>query len=616
MKKLKYLYVVILLLVLVFSADADFLRDVPQTLVQPNGDTVNFFASGDEYYHWLHDANGFTIVRNPANHFLVYAQMKDNRLLATSLVVGRDDPSAAGLQPGLNIDQSTYERLRSQKQRPTNAANAPDSGKIYNLVVFIRFAGENSFGQDRSHFDSLFNIGVHTSFGLPNASVDEYYQKVSYNKLSVPTEEWHPDTTSSINASYLSTHVRDYFRPDSVAAGGYANKSERTQREQELVRDALESIKGEISSFWLGDFNNDGSIDNVSVIIKGSPDAWGDLLWSHESTMSVVSVSLPSIGQDKPVENYTFTFEDSKVGTLCHELFHSIGAPDMYRYSDTTIDPLGNWDLMSIQNKELPQHMGAYIKNKYASWASIPVINQSGTYSLLPLSDSTITIHGYKILSPTSFLGLEYFIVDYRNKTRGIYDNKLPGSGLLIHRINNSPFLSGNAQGPPDEDYLYRPGGIDATTNGQPNDACYSAEYGRLCINDLSTPAPFLSDNSDGGLFIADIGFPDSTISFYVGISPNERSGIVYDGIGGPLVPAGNPYWIVNDITVPLKWWLGMNNGTIAYFEPLTTITADGTFHVHSGSAWSMLQSIRRYRTGIKTKGDIKAYNGGGIRLY
>ena len=40
------------------------LKDVPQTVIQPNGETLECFASGDEYHNWLHDENGFTIIQN------------------------------------------------------------------------------------------------------------------------------------------------------------------------------------------------------------------------------------------------------------------------------------------------------------------------------------------------------------------------------------------------------------------------------------------------------------------------------------------------------------------------------------------------------------------------
>lgn len=53
-----------LMFTLAASASAMPLFNVPTTLVQPNGDTLHCFVSGDEYYHRLHDADGYTIVQN------------------------------------------------------------------------------------------------------------------------------------------------------------------------------------------------------------------------------------------------------------------------------------------------------------------------------------------------------------------------------------------------------------------------------------------------------------------------------------------------------------------------------------------------------------------------
>ncbi len=74
------------------AVHAAFLRNVPQTLSQPDGTVVQLFATGDEFYNWLHDADGFVVVRDPANGYLVYATKVAGRLEPTRLVVGRSDP--------------------------------------------------------------------------------------------------------------------------------------------------------------------------------------------------------------------------------------------------------------------------------------------------------------------------------------------------------------------------------------------------------------------------------------------------------------------------------------------------------------------------------------------
>ena len=54
-------------------ADAAYLCNVPVQVKQPDGTILSCLASGDEFYNWLHDKDGYTIMRNAATGFLVYA---------------------------------------------------------------------------------------------------------------------------------------------------------------------------------------------------------------------------------------------------------------------------------------------------------------------------------------------------------------------------------------------------------------------------------------------------------------------------------------------------------------------------------------------------------------
>ena len=56
---------ILLILLAAVNTNAAPLRNVPQKITQPNGVTVECFASGDEFYNWLHCENGYTIVQNP-----------------------------------------------------------------------------------------------------------------------------------------------------------------------------------------------------------------------------------------------------------------------------------------------------------------------------------------------------------------------------------------------------------------------------------------------------------------------------------------------------------------------------------------------------------------------
>ena len=46
-----------MILLMVSGVYSAYLRDILITVHQPDGTEINCFASGDEYYNWLHDAD-------------------------------------------------------------------------------------------------------------------------------------------------------------------------------------------------------------------------------------------------------------------------------------------------------------------------------------------------------------------------------------------------------------------------------------------------------------------------------------------------------------------------------------------------------------------------------
>ena len=103
-------------------------------------------------------------------------------------------------------------------------------------------------------------------------------------------------------------------------------------------------------------------------------------------------------------------------------------------------------------------------------------------------------------------------MVEYRNKS-GNFESFLPGSGLIVYRIDTT--VNGNSNGPPDEVYIYRPGGT-ISVNGTSNNANFSASVGRTAINDSTNPVDFLQNGGIGGLKISNVTNADTTISFNV----------------------------------------------------------------------------------------------------
>jgi len=508
---MKKRFLLIIGLFLLFSiVKASYFEKLPYTIKQPNGMLISCFISGDEFFNWIHDEEGYTIIQ-AANGYYYYAIVDRDVLKPSEYLVNSVDPSRLGIKKWAKISPKKYQNIRNEMFRYENENNAgsnraPHSGILNNIVVYIRFSDEAEFSTTRQDYDNKFNP-------LTGISLKSYYKEVSYNNLTINSTHY-PVCAFTSNLSFQDIHPRSYFQPYNATTNpngysGGASGNERTTREHQLLTDAINwiNINSPVSPTLNIDGDNDNKVDNVCFIIKGNSDGWNELLWAHRWALFSQYVYI----NGKRVYDYTFQPEGQvAVQTICHEMFHALGAPDLYHYNDggLHISPVGNWDLMESGGG----HMSAYMKWKYSNhtWIStIPEITTSGTYTLNPLSSSSNNC--FKIASPYSTD--EYFIVEYRNKT-GTYEINIPGSGLLVYRID-SRINTGNRNGPPDEVYIYRPGGT-VSLNGNFNNAFYSSTVGRTAINDTTNPSCFLQNGSLGGLNISNVSTAGSNISFKV----------------------------------------------------------------------------------------------------
>ncbi|MBL7903936.1 MAG: M6 family metalloprotease domain-containing protein [Bacteroidales bacterium] len=543
--KRSLLLIGLILLVVTSMVNAAYVRNHPYQVTQPDGTTIQCFVSGDEYFNWLHDEAGFTIIQAEDGYYYYGVRNKD-LVSASPFRVNTVNPASVGLEPWAKISRAEYQRRKDYMNKESGESNrAPHLGTMNNLVVYIKFSDDTEFTTTRQVYDDLFNLPT-------GNSLKSYYTEVSYNQFTIGSTHY-PTCAMTTNYSYTDTHTRSYFEPYNATTNpnGYNGETQRRLREHALLRDAITWINAN-SPVPTGldiDGDDDNYVDNVCFIIRGGNGAWASLLWAHRWVLYSYNVYI----NGKQVWDYTFQPESQvDVTTLCHEMFHALGAPDLYHYDDggLNISPVSAWDLMESGSG----HMGAYMKWKYSdnTWVtSIPEITSSGTYTLNPLTSSTNNC--YKIASPNS--SSEYFVVEYR-KTGGTFESSLPGSGLIVYRID--PSLDGNADGPPDEVYIYRPNGT-TTVNGSPWSAYFSSASGRTAINDGTNPSSFLQNGSPGGLNIYNITAAGSTISFTVGMSTVAN-------------PASFTALPVGETEIDLQWVKnGSNNNVVLAFSTSST---------------------------------------------
>lgn len=493
----------LLVIVLVNPIWAAYFTDLETVVKQPDGTVLHLFASGDEYYNWLHDKAGYTIIQSDIDGYYYYAQPEGEILVASSYKVNSIDPATTGLSPQLKFSESHIRKKIDAMAIPTRRDLRPLSrNNLNNLAVYIRFSDQEEFSEPRSFFEQKFNDNSPDSVSLRN-----YYKEVSYDQLELITYHY-PECPPEISLSYQDEHPRAYFLPYNAETNpeGY-QYWERTEREHQLLADAIDFISSEVPEDVDIDYNDDGYVDNVCFVIRGVHSAWADLLWAHRWALYSNNAFINGL----QVWDYTFQPENQNtVRVLAHEMFHALGAPDLYHYNFDGISPAGPWDIMESGFV----HMGAHMKYKYGGWIpTVPEITESGLYYLNPLGIEENNC--YKIASPNS--PNEYFVVEFRKRDPDTFDRNVPGSGLLIYRIIEG--INGNANGPPDEVYIYRENGT-LDQNGSIVRAHFTEDEYRVAFNDFTDPSCFLSTGNSGGINLSNISSVGEQISFQVNLDP------------------------------------------------------------------------------------------------
>ena len=516
-----------LLMAMGFSLWAAPLNNIPTQITQPDGKVIDCFASGDEFYNYLHDANGFTIVKGEGGYFCYATKDDKGKVIASPFIVGSVDPASVGLKPYTKISKEEYyarRQEREQNYRKPQARNGKElnHGLYNNLVVFIRFAGDTYHKTPFPTVEAMFNDSDYEANSLHN-----FYHHASYNQLDM-WSYFYPQPDGDVVLSYEDIYPKQYYQPYDAETNpiGYIDE-ERVDREFSLLERAIAYIEDMVPEDIDFDYNDDGHVDNVVFVCKGETGAWNSLLWPHRWWIFDRTVML----HDLQVYDFNLQLEQGgyfTVSTLCHEMFHSLGAPDLYHYDDNVgLTPVGPWDLMG-STSEPPQQTSAYMKYKYGNWIDeIPVIDymSSSNFELESVGWVGGRRNGYMIPAGPN----QYFFVEYRDQN-DLFDHELPGSGILIYLIDTS--FNGNAgwNGNEylDEIYLFRPGGTP-TEVGNLNHAHFSEESGRTSFNYNTDPYPFIHNQDyqfyDPGFEFTNISKTGDKMSFDVLPYGSEFSG-------------------------------------------------------------------------------------------
>lgn len=372
----------------------------------------------------------------------------------------------------------------------TNAKTSDNEKEQFaNVVLFAYFKGDTE-GRDYLINNTQKMLEMYNGTG--ELSVKGYLNKISYGKFEL----------KNIFPQYDGNKIIPYELPCSI------DGLDKNNLDYTIIHSLITSIPDIKDKV---DYNNDGFIDNFSIVLKGGSA-------SVESNSTLVSHK-SDYGSDeswsgKKIETYnmlnTYSIENSGAGVIAHEFMHSLGYPDLYT-SEAGSYPVYSWDIMGQANKYMSYPL-AYLRMKYTNWINIDTITESKTLTL-DTQDNPNGNQAYILKSP--FNEYELFVVEFRKKPKPEdmehLDRSIGHSGIIVYRVNTTVTGLSNNRGQTGV-YVFREESgkkDDSTLRKEIYNAAYSEETGKTTIgsSDLNVikGALTFSDGTNSGIVISNI---------------------------------------------------------------------------------------------------------------
>lgn len=400
---MKHIQFTIGLLLVVVSAHAVIATQEPVLKRLPDGTTREVYLQGDEHFHYLaNEINGAPI---------------------------------KGTEIGIPIgDINAIDGVKKAPSAVKLTSYVPSRGIVRIPVVLVNFADVKfTLPNARDQFDDLYNNDGGSN-PYATGSVHDYYAASSNGELNLVFDVYGPYNLKNSMAYY----------------GGHSgNSSDKNARA--LVVEAAQLARQDGVDFSVYDNNDDGYIDNISIVVAGYNEAEGgpdESIWPHYS-----QVSSTERFSGKALSGYLIISEyrssggsvQAGIGTYCHEFGHALGLPDLYDTKNNKHYTVGTWDVMCSgsynNNGSTPPTYTAF-ERFVMGWLTPEQLSVTNNYVLSPIETSNEAYliasdtHNLKPLSPAPS---EYFMIENRQAVGwDAGSGALVGTGLMISHITFS----------------------------------------------------------------------------------------------------------------------------------------------------------------------------------
>ena len=399
-------------------------------------------------------------------------------------------------------------------QLPAASVQAAGAPNMANLVVFVRYQSDTR---------DVYNASQSFSSG---------YEIHNWQEIKKMYSIGNGNTGNNSFSSYISAisegqvNVTNYFPQESADGSGVAVltlSQDHYDIDAQIVTEVLQAIQN--GTIPIDTVNNKmdncdaGVLDNLTVIVQGedingNTHSFRAQYGGTETIGGLRVVNYNMMPSGVLVDPDAGIKVGGQQGTIAHEFLHTLGMPDLYRFSGNGV-PVGMWDVMAAHTSML-QYPLSYLRAQQG-WVTMETITQSGTYSLTAVTESG----GNKVFAlKTPLSDSEIICLEYRMKRKNMdeFDYSIPSSGLLMYRVDTKvPDRTNSA----DDNYIYvyRPGvtnpesadDVDAYGQNLVNQAALDVsqgetEYGSTDLSaDFTHNTLYYSDGSNSGIRLSDL---------------------------------------------------------------------------------------------------------------
>lgn len=396
-------------------------KGVKRTIKLADGTSVVAELKGDEFASYWQADDG-----------KCYVQDIDSR---TFKITDKAQVVNRGLAKRQKANDERIKRFAQRgPKREITGAFSHFTGTKKGLIILVNFK-DVKFGRThtRTMFDNIANkIGFTNSLGF-KGSVKDYFLAQSNGQFELDFDVVGPYTLSQ-NMAYYGAHTKD---GDVDAKAGH------------MVLEACQMADKDVN-YKDYDWDGDGEVDQVFVIYAGFGEADGgseDTIWPHESMLSASTVGKRYETKDGVnVNTYACGNENTYdmlgrsringIGTICHEFSHCLGYPDLYDTNYGGNFGMGSFDLMcsGSYNGEsfCPPNYSAYEK-WIAGWITPIVLDKPASVKGMQAQDVK---YGQAFVVYNDNNKNEYYLIENRQQSVGIWDKLLPASGMMITHVD------------------------------------------------------------------------------------------------------------------------------------------------------------------------------------